>query len=86
MAARGGSREPLLASLDDDAHKAGGAPEPARPDWRGPQEACGRCGFEAGAGAGEADGAACGRCAALARLAGVTPLHGHAPHHSAGWL
>lgn len=31
-------------------------------------------------------GATCGRCAALARLAGVTPLHGHAPHHSAGWL
>nr|QDR51031.1 Transient receptor potential-gamma protein [Manduca sexta] len=43
VATRGGSREPLLASLDDDAHK-------------------------------------------LARLAGVTPLHGHAPQHSAGWL
>ncbi|XP_045534046.1 transient receptor potential-gamma protein [Papilio machaon] len=57
-----GSREPLLASLDDDAHKS-----------------CGQCGYEAG-------GATCGRCAALARLAGVTPLHGHAPHHSAGWL
>ncbi|XP_052756793.1 transient receptor potential-gamma protein-like isoform X2 [Galleria mellonella] len=92
-AARGGSREPLLASLDDDAHK----------------ETCGQCGCEAGAGAtaaeraggaeaaagpgGGADAAAgggagvtCGRCAALARLAGVTPLHGHAPHHSAGWL
>ncbi|CAH2092331.1 unnamed protein product [Euphydryas editha] len=80
---KGGSREPLLASLDDDAHK----------------EACGQCGYEAAgepaapsadaaadeaAGAGE--GGACGRCAALARLAGVTPLHGHAPHHSAGWL
>ncbi|XP_075972310.1 transient receptor potential cation channel gamma isoform X3 [Anticarsia gemmatalis] len=79
VAGRGGSREPLLASLDDDAHK----------------EACGRCGYEAGAGTeageGEAPGAGgaglpCARCAALARLAGVTPLHGHAPHHSAGWL
>ncbi|XP_045459932.1 transient receptor potential-gamma protein [Melitaea cinxia] len=75
---KGGSREPLLASLDDDAHKA-----------------CGQCGYEA-AGAPAAPGPAapaeaagggpCGRCAALARLAGVTPLHGHAPHHSAGWL
>ncbi|KAL0884290.1 hypothetical protein ABMA27_016274 [Loxostege sticticalis] len=89
-----GSREPLLASLDDDAHK----------------EACGRCGCDAtvttsvgssmsvsvadeeAAPAKDAGttatgaGATCGRCAALARLAGVTPLHGHAPHHSAGWL
>lgn len=77
VAGRGGSREPLLASLDDDAHK----------------EACGRCGYEAGGtesaetAAHDEDGAqACARCAALARLAGVTPLHGHAPHHSAGWL
>ncbi|XP_028027791.1 transient receptor potential-gamma protein-like [Bombyx mandarina] len=78
VAARGGSREPLLASLDDEAHKRDG---------------CGQCGYEsgpqgggeAGGGAGEAEGA-CGRCAALARLAGVTPLAGHAPHHSAGWL
>ncbi|KAM3958144.1 transient receptor potential-gamma protein [Aphomia sociella] len=82
-AARGGSREPLLASLDDDAHKT-----------------CGQCGCEAnavgspgagaasacGAGGAAAGGVTCGRCAALARLAGVTPLHGHAPHHSAGWL
>ncbi|RVE42536.1 hypothetical protein evm_012816 [Chilo suppressalis] len=90
--ARGGSREPLLASLDEDAHK----------------EACGECGMEAseadeapaaskiaadagsgpGAGAGVVVGAgeSCGRCAALTRLAGVTPLHGHAPHNSAGWL
>ncbi|CAH2979148.1 unnamed protein product [Chilo suppressalis] len=90
--ARGGSREPLLASLDEDAHK----------------EACDECGMEAseadeapaaskiaadagsgpGAGAGVVVGAgeSCGRCAALTRLAGVTPLHGHAPHNSAGWL
>ncbi|CAG9563194.1 unnamed protein product [Danaus chrysippus] len=79
--AKGGSREPLLASLDDDAQKA-----------------CGQCGYDAtsetsptagGEPAAEeegGDGATCGRCAALARLAGVTPLHGHAPHHSAGWL
>ncbi|XP_049865571.1 transient receptor potential-gamma protein-like isoform X1 [Pectinophora gossypiella] len=66
--ARGGSREPLLASLDDDAHK----------------EACGQCGCES-SGAAPLP-ARCGRCAALARLAGVTPLAGHAPHHSAGWL
>ncbi|KAJ8727269.1 hypothetical protein PYW08_015666 [Mythimna loreyi] len=91
VAARGGSREPLLASLDDDAHKVGGgeagAGARAAAEWRadGPQEACGRCGYEAGADA-EDEGAPCGRCAALARLAGVTPLHGHAPHHSAGWL
>ncbi|XP_047023528.1 transient receptor potential-gamma protein-like [Helicoverpa zea] len=94
VAGRGGSREPLLASLDDDAHKvgwheAGGRARgaaPAEPRVLGPQEACGRCGFEAGAAAPEEEGAPCGRCAALARLAGVTPLHGHAPHHSAGWL
>lgn len=104
MAGRGGSREPLLASLDDDAHKVGRAhyapDEPTRARAAADaaetrddsQEACGRCGYEAGAGEeeGEAggadDGAPCGRCAALARLAGVTPLHGHAPHHSAGWL
>ncbi|CAG4984842.1 unnamed protein product [Colias eurytheme] len=89
VAARGGSREPLLASLEDDALK----------------DTCGQCGYETstesqaalngdGEGedkstpspSGEGEGAACGRCAALARLAGVTPLHGHAPHHSAGWL
>ncbi|XP_063823102.1 transient receptor potential-gamma protein-like isoform X2 [Ostrinia nubilalis] len=86
-AARGGSREPLLASLDDDAHKACGrcgcdatvttsvCSSASAPDEE-PEAAGG------GAGAG----ATCGRCAALARLAGVTPLHGHAPHHSAGWL
>ncbi|KAF9800942.1 hypothetical protein SFRURICE_013575, partial [Spodoptera frugiperda] len=98
---RGGSREPLLASLDDDAHKVGHSlDEPARvlaaadgAESRvdDSQEACGRCGYEASEVAGEApptddEGAPCGRCAALARLAGVTPLHGHAPHHSAGWL
>ncbi|XP_046978855.1 transient receptor potential-gamma protein isoform X1 [Vanessa cardui] len=72
---KGGSREPLLASLDDDAHK----------------ETCGQCGYATAAEAppasedADADDA-CGRCASLARLAGVTPLHGHAPHHSAGWL
>ncbi|CAG5005968.1 unnamed protein product [Parnassius apollo] len=72
-----GSREPLLASLDDDAHK----------------EACGQCGYETSVEGGTEEcerttspGTSCGRCAALARLAGVTPLHGHAPHHSAGWL
>ncbi|XP_075972311.1 transient receptor potential cation channel gamma isoform X4 [Anticarsia gemmatalis] len=105
VAGRGGSREPLLASLDDDAHKVGPRPaaERARRSAAGgaemrvddSQEACGRCGYEAGAGTeageGEAPGAGgaglpCARCAALARLAGVTPLHGHAPHHSAGWL
>lgn len=107
VAGRGGSREPLLASLDDDAHKVGrdardSFDEPARvrPTADGAetrvddsQEACGRCGYEAGgtdeageADAGAGEGAPCGRCAALARLAGVTPLHGHAPHHSAGWL
>ncbi|XP_038213574.1 transient receptor potential-gamma protein-like [Zerene cesonia] len=88
-AARGGSREPLLASLEDDALK----------------DTCGQCGYETSteshaalngdaegedkstpSPSGEGEGAACGRCAALARLAGVTPLHGHAPHHSAGWL
>ncbi|XP_047517449.1 transient receptor potential-gamma protein-like isoform X1 [Pieris napi] len=78
-ATKGGSREPLLASLEDDALK----------------EKCGQCGYESGGGeSARANGAseaeagteACGRCAALARLAGVTPLHGHAPHHSAGWL
>ncbi|XP_060800629.1 transient receptor potential-gamma protein isoform X2 [Amyelois transitella] len=78
-AGRGGSREPLLASLDDDAHK----------------EMCRHCGCEAGGAGGPsaeepraagAGGATCGRCAALERLAGVTPLHGHAPQHSAGWL
>lgn len=89
-----GSREPLLASLDDDAQKVRAFAGPAAA-WRAPaldpcalQEACGQCGCEArgaGAGAGAA-GARCGRCAALARLAGVTPLHGHAHHHSAGWL
>ncbi|XP_050679884.1 transient receptor potential-gamma protein-like [Leptidea sinapis] len=93
VAGRGGSREPLLASLDDDANK----------------DTCGQCGYETQAEcqiqinglregadlvehseeverAEVAEGASCGRCAALARLAGVTPLHGHAPHHSAGWL
>lgn len=110
VAGRGGSREPLLASLDDDAHKVGrsalapadsgrvrDAADGAETRIDDSQEACGRCGYEAssaggetggevaGAGADEAD-APCGRCAALARLAGVTPLHGHAPHHSAGWL
>ncbi|KAJ0179620.1 hypothetical protein K1T71_005332 [Dendrolimus kikuchii] len=101
VAGRGGSREPLLASLDDDPHK----------------DSCGQCGYEAnaresvdgagGSGSGSGSGSAsasagsgesavgadapgengpCSRCAALARLAGVTPLHGHAPHHSAGWL
>ncbi|XP_063636184.1 transient receptor potential-gamma protein isoform X3 [Cydia splendana] len=70
---RGGSREPLLASLDDDANKVPsqcGCAEPTGPTPR-----------PSGGG-----GAPCGRCAALAKLAGVTPLHGHAPHHSAGWL
>ncbi|CAH0669430.1 unnamed protein product [Spodoptera exigua] len=99
VAGRGGSREPLLASLDDDAHKVGRTLGPARlraadgAESRvdDSQEACGRCGYEASEAAGEApptddEGAPCGRCAALARLAGVTPLHGHAPHHSAGWL
>ncbi|XP_035431438.2 transient receptor potential-gamma protein isoform X1 [Spodoptera frugiperda] len=101
VAGRGGSREPLLASLDDDAHKVGRSlDEPARALAAADgaesrvddsQEACGRCGYEASEVAGEApptddEGAPCGRCAALARLAGVTPLHGHAPHHSAGWL
>lgn len=85
-----GSREPLLASLDDDAQKVLARPwprpSPAAPDPPRLQEACGRCGCEArGAGAGDA-ASRCGRCAALARLAGVTPLHGHAHHHSAGWL
>ncbi|XP_045763146.1 transient receptor potential-gamma protein-like isoform X1 [Maniola jurtina] len=90
VAGKGGSREPLLASLEDDALK----------------EACGQCGYEgapdAGAASAEAEDAraaseaaareaaeaeaTCSRCAALARLAGVTPLAGHAPHHSAGWL
>ncbi|XP_045492215.1 transient receptor potential-gamma protein-like [Colias croceus] len=98
VAARGGSREPLLASLEDDALKV------TRPHSQS-LDTCGQCGYETsteshaalnGDGdvedkstpspSGEAEGAACGRCAALARLAGVTPLHGHAPHHSAGWL
>ncbi|CAK1544791.1 unnamed protein product [Leptosia nina] len=88
VAARGGSTEPLLASLEDDALKS----------------TCGQCGYESmdtsiavnGVREGEQikdDGnravtstESCGRCDALARLAGVTPLHGHAPHHSAGWL
>ncbi|GBP07500.1 hypothetical protein EVAR_4846_1 [Eumeta japonica] len=58
-----GSREPLLASLDDDPHKTGGG---------------GRNATVSNA-AGEGG-------ARLSRLAGVTPLHGHAPHHSVGWL
>ncbi|KPJ16253.1 Transient receptor potential-gamma protein [Papilio machaon] len=82
-----GSREPLLASLDDDAHKVAASLVRSETVHGGDkvtrqcicQESCGQCGYEAG-------GATCGRCAALARLAGVTPLHGHAPHHSAGWL
>lgn len=104
VAGRGGSREPLLASLDDDAHKVGSWTAgmvarqrelvcDAEMHMDGSQEACGRCGYEAGGtesaetAAHDEDGAqACARCAALARLAGVTPLHGHAPHHSAGWL
>ncbi|XP_037870887.1 transient receptor potential-gamma protein isoform X2 [Bombyx mori] len=108
VAARGGSREPLLASLDDEAHKVmsvsnvGPFDSAPREDGRVNErerrhslqrDGCGQCGYEsgpqgggeAGGGAGEAEGA-CGRCAALARLAGVTPLAGHAPHHSAGWL
>ncbi|XP_068628120.1 transient receptor potential-gamma protein-like [Battus philenor] len=53
-----GSREPLLASLDDDAHRR------AHNESKGqhPQEACGRCDCEAGvagaAGAAGAEGAA----------------------------
>ncbi|VVD03786.1 unnamed protein product [Leptidea sinapis] len=76
VAGRGGSREPLLASLDDDATKINGLREGA--DLVEHSEEVER--------AEVAEGASCGRCAALARLAGVTPLHGHAPHHSAGWL
>ncbi|XP_059059484.1 transient receptor potential-gamma protein isoform X3 [Achroia grisella] len=92
-AARGGSREPLLASLDDDAHKTCGqcgceAGSGASAGERTGSSASGGAGggAEGGSAAGAGGGVTCGRCAALARLAGVTPLHGHAPHHSAGWL
>lgn len=73
---RGGSREPLLASLDDDAHKV--SPTAGAPRVGSASASTCAC--------GAAPAEACGRCAARARLAGVTPLHGHAPHHSAGWL
>ncbi|XP_072941710.1 transient receptor potential-gamma protein-like [Epargyreus clarus] len=63
VAGKGGSREPLLASLDDDAHKVsrrGDSTPPSPPGGRlarrppsnrrsSFQEACGQCGYEAAA-------------------------------------
>ncbi|KAI8440634.1 hypothetical protein MSG28_001848 [Choristoneura fumiferana] len=82
-----GSREPLLASLDEDAHKqeSCGCDDSGSNAKASSRGGAGGGGGGGGTGAGRG-GADCGRCAALAKLAGVTPLHGHVPHHSAGWL